>query len=203
MTGIDLGDEVIEKASSLIGERKNLTFETGNVLDGLKYEDDSFDVVYTHQTLIHIPDPVKAIKEIRRVLKPGGVFASRECANVQLTPSTPELELFRKAMHEMMTNGGASGFHGGRMQEFVHEGGFNQEKTLIQGGATVFATKEEREWWADVNMGRYREDVGRKCLELGIVDKDGIERIVKGMEKWGKEEVGSWTAWQTEILAWK
>ncbi len=39
----------------------------------LKFPDASFDVVYTSAVFEHIPDPGKALEEIKRVLKPGGV----------------------------------------------------------------------------------------------------------------------------------
>ncbi len=40
----------------------------------LPYEDASFDCVASTWTLCTIPDPVKALREVRRVLKPDGVF---------------------------------------------------------------------------------------------------------------------------------
>lgn len=41
-------------------------------LMSLTYLDDSFDIVLTSDTLEHVPDPSKALKEIYRVLKPSG-----------------------------------------------------------------------------------------------------------------------------------
>ncbi len=41
-------------------------------LMALSYPDDSFDLVITSETLEHVPDVQRALKEIRRVLKPGG-----------------------------------------------------------------------------------------------------------------------------------
>jgi ubiquinone/menaquinone biosynthesis C-methylase UbiE len=40
----------------------------------LPYDDRSFDCVVSTWTLCTIPDPVKALRETRRVLKPDGVF---------------------------------------------------------------------------------------------------------------------------------
>lgn len=40
----------------------------------IPYADDSFDVVIANMMLYHVPDIAKALKEIRRVLKPGGRF---------------------------------------------------------------------------------------------------------------------------------
>ncbi|MBP6412631.1 MAG: class I SAM-dependent methyltransferase [Bacteroidia bacterium] len=41
--------------------------------ENLPFEDNSFDMVYSSHVLEHIPDQQKALKEIYRVLKPGGI----------------------------------------------------------------------------------------------------------------------------------
>ena len=42
--------------------------------ESLPYDDQSFDYVVSTWTLCTIPDPVKALREVRRILKPDGVF---------------------------------------------------------------------------------------------------------------------------------
>ena len=42
--------------------------------ESLPYNDDSFDFVVSTWTLCTIPDLIKALREVRRVLKPNGVF---------------------------------------------------------------------------------------------------------------------------------
>lgn len=41
----------------------------------LPFEDESFDIVFGHAVLHHIPDPARAFAEFRRVLRPGGAIA--------------------------------------------------------------------------------------------------------------------------------
>lgn len=41
-------------------------------IQALSLSDGSFDIVITSETLEHVPDPIRALGEIRRVLKPGG-----------------------------------------------------------------------------------------------------------------------------------
>ena len=38
----------------------------------------TFDVVHAHQVLQHLPDPVGALREMKRVCKPGGLVAARD-----------------------------------------------------------------------------------------------------------------------------
>ena len=38
----------------------------------MKFADDSFDIVYAPYLVNCVPDPVKVVREMRRVCKPGG-----------------------------------------------------------------------------------------------------------------------------------
>jgi SAM-dependent methyltransferase len=71
-TGIDLTDAAVELArkrfqvSGLKGEFRVADAER------LDFPDESFDLVYSHGVLHHTPDIEAAVREIHRVLKPGG-----------------------------------------------------------------------------------------------------------------------------------
>ena len=71
-TGIDLTDAAIELAQKRF-ELFNLsgTFQTDDA-ERLSFPNDSFDLVYSHGVLHHTPDIDAAIREIHRVLRPGG-----------------------------------------------------------------------------------------------------------------------------------
>src|SRR5512147_687271 len=43
----------------------------------LDHPDDTFCVVHAHQVLQHVGDPVQALREMRRVTRPGGFIAVR------------------------------------------------------------------------------------------------------------------------------
>jgi SAM-dependent methyltransferase len=80
--GVDLSPEDIaiaqEKAQDFLDPQnpnKSLTLKVANAMD-LPFADDSFDKVICSEVLEHIPDYPGALREIYRVLKPGGVFAA-------------------------------------------------------------------------------------------------------------------------------
>jgi SAM-dependent methyltransferase len=71
-TGIDLTDAAVELA-----KRRFELFDlpgTFRVTDAerLDFADNTFDLVYSHGVLHHTPDTAAAIREIHRVLRPGG-----------------------------------------------------------------------------------------------------------------------------------
>ena len=79
MHGVDMEESQIEiaRAAAAAGGHDNVTFHVGNILD-LPFEDSSFDVAHCHAVLMHVPDVRDALAEVKRVLKPGGIFAVRE-----------------------------------------------------------------------------------------------------------------------------
>lgn len=72
-SGVDLTTESIERLRARLTMRE-LPYEDlrqGSVLS-LPFADDSFDVVFSHGVLHHVPDIKQAQSEIHRVLRPGG-----------------------------------------------------------------------------------------------------------------------------------
>lgn len=72
-SGVDLTSESIERVRTRLTLRQ-LQYEDlrqGSVLD-LPFAEDSFDVVFSHGVLHHVPDIRQAQKEIHRVLRPDG-----------------------------------------------------------------------------------------------------------------------------------
>ena len=71
-TGVDLTDAAVELARRRF-ELFDLPgkFQTADA-EKLDFDDESFDLVYSHGVLHHTPDTAKAVREIHRVLRPGG-----------------------------------------------------------------------------------------------------------------------------------
>jgi len=72
VTGIDITDYAVRATKRLFALRGL----TGEILQmdaqTLEFPDNSFDFVCAHGCLMHMPDTDKAVREIYRVLKPGG-----------------------------------------------------------------------------------------------------------------------------------
>jgi len=71
-TGVDLTAAAVELARRRF-ELFDLPgkFQTADA-EKLDFDDESFDLVYSHGVLHHTPDTAKAVREIHRVLRPGG-----------------------------------------------------------------------------------------------------------------------------------
>lgn len=72
LSGIDPSPELLEQANAeLAASGRSADFVAG-VAEALPFASDSFDCVVTTFTLCSVQDPVVALAEARRVLKPGG-----------------------------------------------------------------------------------------------------------------------------------
>jgi 2-polyprenyl-3-methyl-5-hydroxy-6-metoxy-1,4-benzoquinol methylase len=70
------GVELVEYAAALARERLRLDVRTG-ALQETGYPAAWFEAVTMWDVLEHVPDPLGELREIRRILKPGGILALR------------------------------------------------------------------------------------------------------------------------------
>jgi SAM-dependent methyltransferase len=87
VVGIDLDEPTIAKARVKYA-RENLAFKAGSVTS-IPCQDHYFDVVVSFETLEHVSEHNKMLEEIKRVLRPGGIFIV----------STPNKEQYSDASH--------------------------------------------------------------------------------------------------------
>ncbi|MDI6824228.1 MAG: methyltransferase domain-containing protein [Bacillota bacterium] len=78
VVGIDREPRQVERARTLAAERgaANVEFRVGNIYE-LSFPDASFDAAFAHNVLERLSDPLRALREMRRVLRPGGVVGRR------------------------------------------------------------------------------------------------------------------------------
>src|SRR5579864_1348467 len=70
VVGVDVDHEALARAS----ERLGIETVWADVEEGLPFDDARFDVVVAGEILEHLADPHSAVAQVRRVLRPGGMF---------------------------------------------------------------------------------------------------------------------------------
>ncbi|PWJ88604.1 methyltransferase family protein [Mesorhizobium loti] len=78
VTGVDISEPFVDAARYLTertGQSGQLSFQTASALE-LPFDDGRFDAVLLQHVAMNISDRVLLYREIRRVLKPGGRFAT-------------------------------------------------------------------------------------------------------------------------------
>jgi SAM-dependent methyltransferase len=78
VTGIDKSADFIADAKSHAAEAKlAIDFQVGDA-EALPFADASFDVARAERVLVYLPDPKRALTEMRRVTRPGGTVSAIE-----------------------------------------------------------------------------------------------------------------------------
>ncbi len=167
---------------------------------GLPFGDGEFDVAYGHQVLQHLAEPVSALVEVKRVLRPGGLLAIRDGDYGSMThyPHYPELDLWRDIYSQVARSNGGEPDAGRRLSDWTRQAGF----TSVRASASSwhYTTPEERAAWADLWAGRILlPRFTDRAASLGL-DKD-IDRIAAAWQRWAEEPAGWFAFLHGEVIA--
>ena len=138
VTGIDLSMEAIDQARKAAAgsELENqVSFRIGD-MTAIPFEDDFFDWIWSMDCVGYAPvDPLPVIKELVRVVKPGGIIAILAWSSQQLLPGYPGLEAKLNA-----TTAGIAPFVNGKKPEahFLRASGWFREAGLRNISAHTF-----------------------------------------------------------------
>ncbi|KAK8140141.1 S-adenosyl-L-methionine-dependent methyltransferase [Apiospora sp. TS-2023a] len=241
VTGVDISDEILAQARETTvaaaaatkeaGDGNNnktaIEFRKADILNGLPFADNTFTIVYASQLFPHLPTPAQrftALTEMRRVLKPGGILATRDAAKLHFYPRHHDLDrLWAERMARALR--ARSGFDGdedgdedevclpgGDMPALFRPVGFGREsrisggssKLLVGAGTTVHSGPETRQWFAKSLMDRLRpgDPFRESWSNVGITDEE-VAQTYGALGRWAQDEGAWYVAVQAEILRWK
>jgi ubiquinone/menaquinone biosynthesis C-methylase UbiE len=201
--GLDRSPEVIERAREAAEARElsNLSFEVGDVYN-LEFEDSSFDVVYAHQVLQHLSDPIRALGEMRRVLVPGGLVAVRDADYGKFTwsPSDPRLDRWMALYHDITKRNGAEADAGRYLVGWVRDAGF--DNWTASTSQWLFRTDEERAWWGGLWAERVQKsEFARQGLEFELTTPEELNEISAAFLEWSESPEAEFVVTHDEVLA--
>lgn len=165
VTGIDVEDPVLAHARALVN-RAGLSTRIGlvKVAPGpLPFPPGSFDVVFSKDSIVHIPDKHALMAEVFRVLKPGGRFLASDWLIGHDGPPSPQMAAYIAA--EGLDFGMASP---ARYRDAMGAAGF-EEVEVISRNAWYRQT-------ARAELGRLRGPVGTAAAE--VVGQDFVDQNI-------------------------
>lgn len=201
--GLDRSPEVVAAATALAAEQHlaNLSFDTGDVYD-LDFPDGTFDVVHAHQVLQHLTDPVEALREMRRVAKPGGIVAVRDADfhGMSWYPQLPELDEWMDVYQRVARHNNAEPDAGRRLVHWAQAAGLTD--VTPSSANWLYATDSERAWLSGVWADRVEKSAfARQATEYGMADAEGLARMAAGWRRWGAAQDGWFLMPNGEVIA--
>ncbi|MGI5479829.1 methyltransferase domain-containing protein [Streptomyces lavendofoliae] len=202
VTAVDAAAGVLEQARATTRERglDNVRFAVADV-HALDFPDDSFDIVHAHQVLQHVGDPVRALREMRRVCRPGGVVAARDSdyAAFAWYPVVPVLDEWLELYRRVARANGGEPDAGRRLLSWARRAGFTD--VTATAAAWCFATPEERAWWSGLWAERTTaSQYARLAVDGGHATERQLTAIAEGWREWGRHEDGWFLVPHGEVL---
>lgn len=203
-------DDVRSKAASQPGTLGVITFQELDVLKGLPFGDDSFDIVYSGQTFVHLLSgdeglarATRVMREIHRVVKPGGVVATRDACAYHWYPSSHTIgreQSFEKLIKAMT---GTAKPPGGDVPIVYRKAGFDPDKMTISASTRVISGREKREWLGKMVLQRSVGSGQRENFVREGNTEDEIEELQAMLQKWMDDEDAWHIGIHTDVLAFK
>ena len=204
--GIDYSADAIQRASTQSSIPENCTFQVASLDDHLPFPDNSFDVVHTHQVLIHLSDPVKALVEMRRVCRPRGFVASREgdWGAFVVFPETATLRRHMDLHGSIIRASGAEPNAGRHLRYWALQAGFKDERITFSSSPILYSGAEVTRWWGAVQAerfggGTFKENVVTK----GLAADEEVASFGQAWLEWGEQPGAVYSAGCGEVVCWK
>jgi SAM-dependent methyltransferase len=200
--GIDRAGEAIEQAR-LHAQAQGVSIElhSGDIY-ALDLPDASFDVVHVHQVLQHLTDPVRALRELRRVLRPSGVLAARDSdySCFSWAPSDPRLDRWLELYREVARRNNAEPDAGPLLKGWALAAGFRNVRA--SSSTWTYADAETCAWWGALWADRCElSSFGEQAVAYGLSMRDELTRIAASWRAWAQQPDAFFSVLHGEILA--
>jgi SAM-dependent methyltransferase len=203
VVGIDAASDAVEAARGAADEAEvtNLELRVDDVY-GLDAPDASFDVVHAHQVLQHLTDPVAALREMRRVCRPGGVVAARDSIYRAMTwfPLDPRLDRWLEVYCAVAEGNGGEPDAGSHLLSWARAAGFSD--VHASASAWCYARPDERQWWGGLWADRITVTrLADQAVERGLATRDELADLGDAWRSWADHDDAWFAVLHGEILA--
>ena len=191
VVGVDCEAEVIESARQRAEDLRvaNAVFVVGDT-DHLPasppgLSGTGFDVVHAHQLLLHLADPVGALREMLAALRPGGVLGARDTdyAGMIWWPADPRLDRWLALYRAIARDHGGEPDAGRHLLAWAHAAGAGQ--VTASASHWLHATPSERQAWGGMWAERIvGSAIAEQAVETGRATRADLEDISEAWRTW-------------------
>ena len=202
VVGIDREQSQINAARDWAGEKGvgNVRFELGSIYE-IGYPDASFDAAFAFTVLEHLREPRQAMREMRRVLKPGGVIGLQDPdyeAQLQApdSPAVRELMMLMRRFSEEH----ASPYYARHQREYLLEAGFSR----TEGFAVAVGGGNEKMTPAmfKIIIKPTVEAIRPWLLEKGLTTDEHLNEMLAEGEAWSRRPDAFFALMQCAAVGW-
>lgn len=197
MVGVDVDLDQIDLARRSAAERAidNAEFSTASVYE-LPFDDATFDIVYANTVLLYLREPVRALAEMRRVLRPGGLAAASDddLSTVVISPERPELKLAPRLFECAVEHEGGNARYSRHLRTLMLEAGFVRTQGVAL-APEVYGDTESARWFAEFAVGLFStETMSELIVGEGWATRAELDAVIAALREWG-EKPDAFAAW--------
>ena len=186
VVSVDIEAESLEQARSRVEAAGygNASFQVADVFD-LPFAERSFDHVFVCFLLEHVPEPERALVQLRRVLAEGGSITAIEGdhGSWYCHPTTPEAERTVECLIEVQARHGGDALIGRRLYPLLSGAGFH---TVHVSPRLVYVDDSHPDLVEGFSKNTFIamvEGVREQALALGLMDEASWDKGIADMYK--------------------
>ncbi|MEU8587681.1 class I SAM-dependent methyltransferase [Streptomyces sp. NPDC048664] len=202
VTGVDRAPGILERARATAAARglTQVDFAVADV-HALDYPDNTFCVVHAHQVLQHVGDPVRALREMHRVTRPGGLIAVRDADYAAMTwyPASEGLDSWLDLYERVARGNGGEPDAGRRLRSWALSAGIRD--VTATSSTWTFADDEDRAWWSGLWADRtLASEYADRAVAGGHASVEELRALSDAWREWGTRPDGWFSVLHGEIL---
>jgi ubiquinone/menaquinone biosynthesis C-methylase UbiE len=180
----------------------NVGFRAADVYS-LPFPDESFDAAFVHAVLYHLAQPQDALREIRRVLKKGGVIGIRDADTEGDIhhPTHATLKSVWPLVYRLLAHNGASTDFGRKHRAILRETGFKE--IVATASYDHFGVPDRVAAFAGYFEYFLTDLHATIILDNGWKTPEELRRMAEALRSWGKHPDAFFARSRCEAVAWK
>lgn len=194
--GVEPTQELVDIASSQPDLPSLVKFQLALVYN-LPFEDNTFDIVHALQVVIHLAEPVKALKEMLRVCKPGGYVLLKD-GDLKMMLIYPEkyeqviTGFFQQRPRDLTTLAIA----GRLLKAWAMAAGYEPSKIGFSALVWTISSDSDREHWANM----YCKRIADSNESDYAANKKRLDGVIEAFGAWKRDPEGVILAVNGELV---
>jgi SAM-dependent methyltransferase len=175
VVGVEMSPQQITAAATGPG----VTYRQGDA-HSLELPDESFDLVYARYLLEHVQNPERVLREMRRVVRPGGRVAvcENDITLIRFDPPCPAFDRAWEMFQQYQSSLGGDSAIGRRLYRLFHGAGLTQIELSVQPEIHWQGSPGFSAWVRNIigNLESARRGLDAAMLDAGVAELTALSR---------------------------